>query len=102
MLDEVVTIATAKGVTPSHLALAWVPAQGGDIVPILGTRRVAYLAENVGAVEITLTTDRTRGDPEGCSAGCGAGGALLAGVDGQRRPSIGALGTEGSGPQEPP
>ena len=44
-------LAAAKGCTPSQLALAWVLAQGEDIVPIPGTKRVKYLDENLGAVE---------------------------------------------------
>ncbi len=50
-------IAVAKGVTPGQLALAWVLAQGQDIVPIPGTKRVRYLEENVGAVATTLDAD---------------------------------------------
>jgi aryl-alcohol dehydrogenase-like predicted oxidoreductase len=42
-------------VTPGQLALAWVLAQGSDIVPIPGTRRVKHLEDNVKAVEIKLT-----------------------------------------------
>lgn len=48
-------IATEKGVTSSQLALAWLFAQGEDIVPIPGTKRRTYLEENVAATEITLT-----------------------------------------------
>jgi len=55
LVDKVKAIATAKGVTPSQLALAWLLAQGDDIVPIPGTKRRKYLEENVGATEITLT-----------------------------------------------
>ena len=57
VLDQVVAIAERKGVTPSQLALAWVLAQGTDIVPIPGTRRIANLQENVAAVDITLSDD---------------------------------------------
>lgn len=55
LVSQVKEIATAKGVTPSQLALAWLLAQGEDIVPIPGTKRRTYLAENVAAVEIVLT-----------------------------------------------
>ena len=55
VLDRVVALARAKGVTPSQLALAWVLAQGDDVVPIPGTRREANLVENVGALDVTLT-----------------------------------------------
>ena len=55
--DQVVAIAKRKGMTPSQLALAWVLAQGPDIVPIPGTRRIANLLENVAAVDIVLSDD---------------------------------------------
>jgi aryl-alcohol dehydrogenase-like predicted oxidoreductase len=48
-------IAEEKGATASQLALAWVLAQGDDIVPIPGTKRVSYLEENWGATELELT-----------------------------------------------
>lgn len=47
--------ATARGVTPAQLALAFVLAQGDDVVPIPGTRSVARLAENAAAVDVRLT-----------------------------------------------
>ena len=50
-------IADKKGVTPAQLALAWVLAQGDDIVPIPGTKRRTYLEENAAAVDIPLTAD---------------------------------------------
>ncbi|HEV7898058.1 MAG TPA: aldo/keto reductase [Planosporangium sp.] len=50
-------IAAEKGCTPAQLALAWVLAQGEDIVPIPGTKRIRYLEENVGALNVTLTPD---------------------------------------------
>ena len=48
--------AATKGCTPGQLALAWVLAKGDDIVPIPGTKRVKYLEENAGAVQVTLST----------------------------------------------
>jgi len=48
-------LAVAKKCTTSQLALAWVLAQGDDIVPIPGTKRIRYLDENLGALEIKLT-----------------------------------------------
>jgi aryl-alcohol dehydrogenase-like predicted oxidoreductase len=54
MLEE---LAKEKGCTPAQLALAWVLAQGDDIVPILGTKRAKYLEENIGAANIKLTPD---------------------------------------------
>jgi aryl-alcohol dehydrogenase-like predicted oxidoreductase len=50
-------IAEEKGITPAQLALAWVLAQGDDLVPIPGTKRRAYLEQNAGAVDIALTPD---------------------------------------------
>ncbi|MEH2237173.1 aldo/keto reductase [Nostoc sp.] len=55
LVEQVKAIATEKGVTSSQLALAWLFAQGEDIVPIPGTKRRTYLEENVAATEITLT-----------------------------------------------
>jgi aryl-alcohol dehydrogenase-like predicted oxidoreductase len=55
LLREVEAMAAEKKVTPGQLALAWVLAQGSDIVPIPGTRRVKHLEDNVKAVEIKLT-----------------------------------------------
>ena len=67
------TLAQAKGCTTSQLALAWVEAQGTDIVPIPGTKRRKYLEENVGAEAVTLTAaDLQQIDaaaPKGAAAG---------------------------------
>ena len=52
---RVAALAAAKGVTPAQVALAWLLAQGDDIVPIPGTTRLAGLEENVAAVGVTLT-----------------------------------------------
>ena len=57
LVKRIETMATEKGVKPSQLALAWVMAQGNDIVPIPGTKRIAYLEENAAASSITLTAD---------------------------------------------
>jgi aryl-alcohol dehydrogenase-like predicted oxidoreductase len=54
---KVAEIAQGKGVTPAQLALAWVLAQGDDIVPIPGTKRRTYLEENAAAVDIELTPE---------------------------------------------
>jgi aryl-alcohol dehydrogenase-like predicted oxidoreductase len=48
-------LAKSRGVTAGQLALAWLSARGNDIVPIPGTKRIKYLEENVGAVELKLT-----------------------------------------------
>jgi aryl-alcohol dehydrogenase-like predicted oxidoreductase len=54
-LEGIEAIAAQKKCTPAQLSLAWVLAQGKDIVPIPGTKRRTYLEENVGAMEIVLT-----------------------------------------------
>jgi aryl-alcohol dehydrogenase-like predicted oxidoreductase len=48
-------LAAEKGATPAQLALAWVLAQGQDVVPIPGTKRLRYLEDNMGALAVTLT-----------------------------------------------
>lgn len=58
LVSKVKEIAKASGYTPSQLALAWVLAQGKDMVPIPGTKRRTYLEENVAAVDITLSPDQ--------------------------------------------
>ena len=57
LVDKVRELAEAKGCTPGQLALAWVLAQGEDVAPIPGTKRVTYLEENVGAADVELTTE---------------------------------------------
>jgi aryl-alcohol dehydrogenase-like predicted oxidoreductase len=57
LVDRVREVAAAKGCTPGQLALAWVLAQGEDVVPIPGTKRVRYLEENVGALAVELTAE---------------------------------------------
>jgi aryl-alcohol dehydrogenase-like predicted oxidoreductase len=55
LVGEIGAIAAEKGCTPAQLALAWVLAQGDDLVPIPGTKRRSYLDENIAALEVTLT-----------------------------------------------
>ena len=55
LVDTVTAIAASKDCTPAQLALAWVLAQGPDIVPIPGTKRRKYLNENLGALDVDLT-----------------------------------------------
>ncbi len=57
VVERVRTIAAEKGITPGQLALAWVQAQGNDVVPIPGTKRRTYLEENIGALDVQLTPD---------------------------------------------
>jgi len=73
LVGEIQAIAAEKGCTASQLALAWVLAQGDDIVPIPGTKRRKYLDENVRALDVKLTTDDLeridRVIPSGAAAG---------------------------------
>ena len=73
LVQRVAEIAREKRCTPAQLALAWVLAQGEHIVPIPGTKRRKYLQENVGALDIALTSDDlARIDevsPQGAAAG---------------------------------
>ena len=55
LVDEFAALAKEKNVTPAQLALAWVLAQGDDIIPIPGTKKRKYLEENAAAVDISLT-----------------------------------------------
>ena len=55
LVDQVRQLAASKGVTPSQLAIAWVLAQGDDVVAIPGTKRRSYLEENLGALDVELT-----------------------------------------------
>jgi aryl-alcohol dehydrogenase-like predicted oxidoreductase len=57
LVERVRELAERKGATPSQLAIAWVLAQGEDVVPIPGTKRRRYLEENLGALEVELTGD---------------------------------------------
>jgi aryl-alcohol dehydrogenase-like predicted oxidoreductase len=57
LVARVEQIARRKKCTPSQLALAWVLAQGEDIVPLFGTKRRKYLEENIAALEVELTPD---------------------------------------------
>ena len=54
MVDKVAAVGREVGATPGQVALAWLLAQGDDVVPIPGTKRVAYLEQNQRALEITL------------------------------------------------
>src|ERR1700731_2584207 len=57
LVERLEAIAKRNGAAPSQLALAWVLAQGEDVVPIPGTKRRKYLEENVGALDIRLTAE---------------------------------------------
>jgi aryl-alcohol dehydrogenase-like predicted oxidoreductase len=55
LVARVEELARAKGCSPSQIALAWLLAQGDDVVPIPGTKRVAYLEHNAAALDVTLS-----------------------------------------------
>ena len=73
LVDEINAIAAEHRCASSQLALAWVLAQGDDIVPIPGTKRRKYLAENAGALDVKLTADDVaridRAIPPGAASG---------------------------------
>jgi aryl-alcohol dehydrogenase-like predicted oxidoreductase len=73
LVKQVELMAREKDCQPSQLALAWVLAQGDDVVPIPGTKRRKYLEENAGAVEIELTIDDLRRLNEVFPTGAAAG-----------------------------
>jgi aryl-alcohol dehydrogenase-like predicted oxidoreductase len=57
LVDEVKAVAVKHGATPAQVALAWVLAHGDDVVPIPGTKRVRYLEDNLGALDVILDPD---------------------------------------------
>jgi aryl-alcohol dehydrogenase-like predicted oxidoreductase len=73
LADRVREVAEGKGVTPGQLALAWLLAQGTDIVPIPGTKRRRYLEENAGASGVELTEEDLRRIEEAMPRGSAAG-----------------------------
>ena len=79
-------LAKQKDCTSGQLALAWVLAQGDDVVPIPGTKRVAYLEENLGALEISLSPNELAQlddlAPKGVAVGSRYPTAMMATVDG--------------------
>jgi aryl-alcohol dehydrogenase-like predicted oxidoreductase len=86
LVERIRAMAAAKGCTPAQLALAWVLAQGEDIVPIPGTKRRKYLEENIAALTVTLTPeDLKRIDeiaPKGAAAGLRYPEAMMSLVNG--------------------
>jgi len=73
LVSEIEKIAKEKNCTPAQLVLAWVMAQGKDIVPIPGTKRLKYLEENAGATEVRLTSDDLKRIDEAVPPGATAG-----------------------------
>jgi aryl-alcohol dehydrogenase-like predicted oxidoreductase len=81
LANRVSQMAAEKGSTPGQLALAWVLAQGENVVPLFGTKRRIYLEENIGALGVNLTAeDLKRLDemiPKGAAAGARYGEAMM-------------------------
>jgi aryl-alcohol dehydrogenase-like predicted oxidoreductase len=73
LVKEVEEIAREKKCQPSQLALAWVLAQGDDIVPIPGTKRRKYLEENAAAADLKLTSEDLRRLSEVFPSGAASG-----------------------------
>jgi aryl-alcohol dehydrogenase-like predicted oxidoreductase len=85
LVAAIEAMAADKGCTPAQLALAWVLAQGEDIVPIPGTKRRKYLEDNLGALEVTLNeADLARIDevlPPGAATGTRYAAPQMAALD---------------------
>ncbi|MGY4644570.1 aryl-alcohol dehydrogenase-like predicted oxidoreductase [Cellulomonas sp. URHB0016] len=77
LVDRIRTLAADRGVTAAQLALAWVLAQGDDVVPIPGTRRVHRLEENVVAASLVLTPDDLAALADAVPAGAAEGDRYL-------------------------
>jgi len=73
LLNRIREIAAEKGCTPAQLAIAWLLAQGNDIVPLVGTKRRVYLEEDAGAVNVRLTQEDIRRIDEVSQRGAFAG-----------------------------
>lgn len=76
-LTGIKTLAAELGITPAQLALAWLLAQGDNIMPIPGSRRIARIDENLSALDLTLTDDTLRRLDELAPVGAFAGGTLV-------------------------
>lgn len=74
LVERITTIAQRKGITPGQLALAWVLAQGDDIVPIPGTKHRKYLDENISAGTVTISRDEMSEIAEALPKGAATGG----------------------------
>jgi aryl-alcohol dehydrogenase-like predicted oxidoreductase len=60
LVDRIGALAKKKGCTPGQLTLAWLMAQGDDIIPIPGTKKIKYLEENLGALNVKLTPEEVK------------------------------------------
>jgi len=89
LVEALRTVAAAKGVTVAQIAIAWVAAQGRDIVPLVGSRRRDQLAEALGALDVALTPedlDRIeQAVPKGAAAGDRYAAVQMAHLDSERR-----------------
>jgi aryl-alcohol dehydrogenase-like predicted oxidoreductase len=74
LVGRIEAIAREKGVTPSQLVLAWLLAQGDDVVPIPGTKRIVYLEENLGALGVRLSAEDRGRIEEAMPSGAAKGG----------------------------
>ena len=74
LVKKLEAIAREKGCTPGQLVLAWLLAQGQDVVAIPGTKRADRLQENLGALKVRLSADDVRRIAEAAPVGAGAGG----------------------------
>ncbi len=72
-MQRVKEIAVTKGCTPGQLAIGWLLAQGDDIVPIPGTKRLRYLEENLGGADVTLSDAELLAIDEAAPKGAAAG-----------------------------
>ena len=88
LVEKLREVADEKGVSVAQLAIAWVAAQGEDIVPLIGARRRDRLAEVLGALDVTLTprdmTTIERAVPKGAAAGERYPPAEMARLDSER------------------
>jgi aryl-alcohol dehydrogenase-like predicted oxidoreductase len=73
LTENVERIANEKGCTPAQLALAWLLAQGDDMVPIPGTKRIRYLEENIASVKVKLTRQDLERISDAIPVGAAAG-----------------------------
>lgn len=73
LVEQVKALAAQKSCTPGQVALAWLLAQGPDILPIPGTKRIKYLEENVGAAAVTLTDAEVKALSDALPPGIAAG-----------------------------
>jgi aryl-alcohol dehydrogenase-like predicted oxidoreductase len=84
LVEKVSALAGRKGCSPGQLALAWVMAQGEDVVPIPGTKRRKYLEENLGALDVRLTREDLAGIEAAFPRGAVSGARYASGTVGAR------------------